>query len=107
MKDYDNKLLDLLSILVNGYRNLALREDFEEAKQILNELREMNEFEVDTLTPISELGLSVRTDNLLKRGGIETIEQLKHKSYYDLTQFRNMGKKSLKEIYDVLINLEK
>ena len=106
MRDYDNKLLDLLEILVDCTEFKTIGQE-QSAMQYLNELKEMNEFEVDTLTPISELGLSIRTDNLLKRGGVETIEQLKHKSYYDLTQFRNMGKKSLKEIYDVLINLEK
>ena len=106
MRDYDNKLLDLLEILVDCTKFKTVGQE-QSAMQYLNELKEMNEFEVDTLTPISELGLSIRTDNLLKRGGVETIEQLKHKSYYDLTQFRNMGKKSLKEIYDVLINLEK
>lgn len=106
MRDYDNKLIDLLEILVDCVEFKTVGQE-QSAMQYLNELKEMNEFEVDTLTPISELGLSIRTDNLLKRGGVETIEQLKHKSYYDLTQFRNMGKKSLKEIYDVLINLEK
>lgn len=106
MRDYDNKLIDLLEILVDCAEFKTVGQE-QSAMQYLNELKEMNEFEVDTLTPISELGLSIRTDNLLKRGGVETIEQLKHKSYYDLTQFRNMGKKSLKEIYDVLINLEK
>lgn len=47
---------------------------------------------------IEELGLSARAYNVLKRGRIDTVEQLQQLSDDDLLCFRNMGVGTLKEI---------
>ncbi|MOA52376.1 DNA-directed RNA polymerase subunit alpha [compost metagenome] len=52
--------------------------------------------------PIIELGLSIKTWSVLRRNGIETIGELKSKSFSDLARMRNMGRKSIEEIGDKL-----
>jgi len=47
---------------------------------------------------IEELELSVRSFNCLKRAGINTVEQLTHRSEDDMMKVRNLGKKSLEEV---------
>lgn len=47
---------------------------------------------------IEELELSVRSFNCLKRAGINTVEELTHKSEDDMMKVRNLGKKSLDEV---------
>ena len=48
--------------------------------------------------PIHELELSIRSENCLLRGGIQTVGELLQKSRDDLLKIRNLGKISLKEI---------
>ncbi len=47
---------------------------------------------------IEELELSVRSFNCLKRAGINTVEELTHKTEDDMMKVRNLGKKSLEEV---------
>lgn len=56
-------------------------------------------------TTIEELELSVRSSNCLKRAGINTVEELMNKSEEDLMKVRNLGRKSLLEIKDRLVEL--
>jgi len=51
---------------------------------------------------IEDLELSVRSYNCLKRAGIATVEELTQKTEEDMMKVRNLGKKSLKEVKDVL-----
>lgn len=51
---------------------------------------------------IDELDLSVRSYNCLKRAGIITVEDIVNKEIIGLMKIRNMGRKSLKEIIEVL-----
>ncbi len=51
---------------------------------------------------IEELELSVRSYNCLKRAGIQTVEELTQKTEEDMMKVRNLGKKSLKEVKDML-----
>lgn len=51
---------------------------------------------------IEEMNLSVRSFNCLKRGGIHTVYDLMSKSIDELKSIRNMGKKSLIEIFTSL-----
>ena len=44
----------------------------------------------------------IRSYNCLKRAGINTIGELAEKTEEDVMKFRNLGKKSLKEIKDKL-----
>ena len=48
--------------------------------------------------PIHELELSIRSENCLLRGGIQTVGDLLQRSRDDLLKIRNLGKISLKEI---------
>lgn len=51
---------------------------------------------------IEELDLSVRSYNCLKRAGINTVQELTHKSEEDMMKVRNLGRKSLEEVQDKL-----
>ena len=55
--------------------------------------------------PIEILDLGVRSYNCLKRAGINTIGELTDKTEEDMMKIRNLGKKSLKEIKDKLIEV--
>jgi len=55
---------------------------------------------------IEELNFSVRTYSCLKRAGINTVEELKGKSEYQLMQVRNLGRKGFEEIQTKLIFLK-
>lgn len=52
--------------------------------------------------PVSELELSVRSNNCLREARIKTIGDLARKTEQDMLQYRNFGKKSLTEIKEVL-----
>lgn len=54
---------------------------------------------------IEDLDLSVRSYNCLKRAGIQTVEELTQKSEEEMMRVRNLGKKSLKEVKEKLIDL--
>ena len=54
---------------------------------------------------IEDLDLSVRSYNCLKRAGIQTVDELTQKTEDEMMRVRNLGKKSLKEIKDKLIEL--
>ena len=51
---------------------------------------------------VEELELSVRSANCLKAADIKTIGQLVVKSESEMLQYRNFGRKSLKEISEIL-----
>ena len=57
---------------------------------------------------ISDLDLSVRSYNCLRRAGVQTVQQLLQINEEDLGKIRNMGKKSVREIKQRLaeFNLE-
>ena len=52
---------------------------------------------------IEELNLSVRAYNVLKRAGINTVEQICEYSAWELSRLRNMGAKTLEEIRDKVL----
>lgn len=71
------------------------------------ELVEVEEEEGNGLDPkvtIEELDLSVRAFNCLKRANIDTIADLLEKTVDDLEKVRNLGKKSIDEIENKLLN---
>ena len=53
---------------------------------------------------IEDLDLSVRSYNCLKRAGIQTVDELTQKTEDEMMRVRNLGKKSLKEVKDSLLN---
>ena len=52
--------------------------------------------------PVRDLELSIRSENCLLRGGIQTVGELIQKSREDLLKIRNLGKISLTEIEEKL-----
>ena len=54
---------------------------------------------------IEDLDLSVRSYNCLKRAGIQTVDELTQKTEDEMMRVRNLGKKSLKEVKDKLIEM--
>jgi DNA-directed RNA polymerase subunit alpha len=54
---------------------------------------------------VDELELSVRSSNCLRNANIKTIADLVRKSESDMLKFRNFGRKSLKEISDILTSM--
>jgi DNA-directed RNA polymerase subunit alpha len=69
------------------------REEFNEEKQ---RMREMLQRSVD------ELELSVRSNNCLKMANIKTIGDLVRKSEPEMLKYKNFGRKSLREITEIL-----
>ena len=55
---------------------------------------------------VEELELSVRSSNCLKAANIKTIGDLVQKSEGEMLKYRNFGRKSLKEIADILANMQ-
>lgn len=54
---------------------------------------------------IEELDLSVRSYNCLKRAGINSVQELTDKSEADMMHVRNLGRKSLEEVKNKLVDL--
>ena len=58
---------------------------------------------IDKLSlPVTELELSVRSNNCLREARIKSIGELVYKTEQDMLQYRNFGKKSLTEIKELL-----
>ncbi len=76
---------------------LDLAEGVSETESIMSEKNDNEKEKVLDLT-IDELDLSVRSFNCLKRAGINTVEDLIHKSEEDMMKVRNLGRKSLEEV---------
>ena len=55
-------------------------------------------------TPLAELGLSVRAFNCLKAAEVKTLSDLAGLEVSDMMKFRNFGKKSLKELEELIAN---
>ncbi len=114
---------DKLTIHIETNGAIVAKEALGDAAKILvaylNEIRNMTEFpdeqimhetqtkEVNKLEkmPIEDLELSVRSYNCLKRAGITTVQELTQRTEDEMMKVRNLGKKSLKEVKDVLANL--
>ena len=76
---------------------LDLAEGVSEIESIMAEKSDNEKEKVLDLT-IDELDLSVRSFNCLKRAGINTVEDLIHKSEEEMMKVRNLGRKSLEEV---------
>jgi DNA-directed RNA polymerase subunit alpha len=115
--DYDSLTLEVWtdgSILPNDAVALAakiLRDHYSLFIHFEEEFVEEEEEEVDEETlrvrqllnkTVEELELSVRAANCLRAANIETIGQLVQKSEQEMLKYRNFGRKSLKEISDLL-----
>ena len=52
---------------------------------------------------VADLDLSIRTKNLLKNAGINTLQELVSYTKSDLMKFRNIGRSSLVELEDLVL----
>ncbi len=89
-------------ILVNHFENfLHLDDKFVDVSLVKDPVVQAEET-FENLT-IEDLDLSVRSYNCLKRAGIANVQELTQKSEAEMMKVRNLGKKSLKEVKDKLI----
>jgi DNA-directed RNA polymerase subunit alpha len=77
----------------------------EEIEPDIVEEEEEPEFDDELLKPIDELELSVRSYNCLQSAGITHVGDLIQKTEAELLKTKNFGRKSLKEIKDILDEL--
>ena len=78
----------------------------EEEEEIEEELSEEEKKRIKYLNmPVSELELSVRSQNCLEAAKIETIADLVQKTEQDMLKYKNFGKKSLNEIKQILAEM--
>lgn len=93
---YAAKILKDHMLLFIRFEEEPAEEVVEEVDQELERLRELLARSVD------ELELSVRSSNCLKAASLRTLGELVHKTEADMLKYRNFGRKSLKEIIDIL-----
>lgn len=86
--------LDLFINLAEATQDVEIMVEKEEEQK--NKLMEMT---------IEELDLSVRSYNCLKRAGINTVEELTKKTPEEMMKVRNLGRKSLAEVRQKLVEL--
>ena len=70
-------------------RNMNIWKQEEKKDQNLKALRDLE---------LSDINLSVRSYNCLKRAGINTVAELCDKTPEDMMKVRNLGRKSLEEV---------
>lgn len=99
------KPIDAVSLaskmLIEHFENFFnLEEKFKELS--LEKSQEAKQEETFENLSIEDLDLSVRSYNCLKRAGIQDVRELTQKSELEMMKYRNLGKKSLKEVKDKL-----
>jgi DNA-directed RNA polymerase subunit alpha len=89
---------DHLATFINVEDDMEIEDEptFDKSREKVKELMKKS---------VDEMELSVRSANCLRVAGIKTIEELVTKSETDMLKYRNFGKKSLKEISDILITM--
>lgn len=84
---------DLGSAVVTGSDDAGLGVEIGQTQEVLYRL-------------VEELDLSVRAQNCLQNAGIKYVGELVQRTEQEMLKTRNFGRKSLKEIKDVLADLE-
>ena len=82
--------------------------NFEEDDELMPGEAEEPEQEVNDnlFRPVDELELSVRSANCLQNAGIKLIGELVQKTEAEMLKTKNFGRKSLKEIRDILTEMD-
>jgi len=91
-------------ILISHFEGFLELEEMTEDITIMKEATQTTENKFAKM-PISDLILTVRSYNSLKRAGIEFISELTEKTIEEMMKIRNLGKKSLKEVEEKLAEL--
>ncbi|ENY69410.1 DNA-directed RNA polymerase subunit alpha [Mycoplasmopsis arginini] len=71
-----------------------------ETIELFEENKEKKEREIKSTTPITKLGLSVRSENALRRAKYNTVEEVLGLSDEELSNIKNLGKKSIQDIIE-------
>lgn len=93
---YASKILKDHMLLFIHFEDEPQEEEDDEVNEELEKVKELLGRSVD------ELELSVRSSNCLKAANIKSLGELVTKSESDMLKYRNFGRKSLKEIADIL-----
>lgn len=93
---YAAKIIKDHMLLFIKFEEEPAEEVSEVVDQELERMRELLNRSVD------ELELSVRSSNCLKAANLKTLGELVRKTEADMLKYRNFGRKSLKEILDIL-----
>jgi DNA-directed RNA polymerase subunit alpha len=93
---YASKILKDHMLLFIHFEEEPVEEIDDEVNEEQEKMKELIERSVE------ELELSVRSSNCLKAANIKTLGELVTKSESDMLKYRNFGRKSLKEIADIL-----
>jgi DNA-directed RNA polymerase subunit alpha len=84
------------------FRNISTEVEEDTSEEVFEEKSELEKL---LEMPVEELELSMRAYNCLKRAEIDTVGQLIQKTEREISQVRNMGKKSLEEVKTKLAEL--
>ena len=107
----EKRFSSLLKLFGRGKRDEDVTEEIMDMVNESHEQGVLEENEAETTTDkvllmtIEDLDLSVRSNNCLKRAGINTVLDLSKKSEEDMMKVRNLGRKSLEEVKKKLIEL--
>jgi len=89
--------------IIKDHMLLFIRFEEEPAEEVIEEIDQELERLKDLLNRgVDELELSVRSSNCLKAANLRTLGELVRKTEGDMLKYRNFGRKSLKEIVDIL-----
>ncbi|SMB83676.1 DNA-directed RNA polymerase subunit alpha [Desulfonispora thiosulfatigenes DSM 11270] len=100
-----DEAISLAAKVLNDHLNLfiGLTDNMDEVETMVEKEEEEKDKVLDMT--IEELDLSVRSYNCLKRAGINSVLELTQKSEDDMMKVRNLGKKSLEEVDEKLLEL--
>ena len=93
--------LKLFQSEADGYTTIIVKGE----DDIVEEVEEPEVTVGPSTMSIDDLDLSVRSNNCLRRAGINTVEELSQKSEDDMMKVRNLGRKSLEEVKKKLHDL--
>lgn len=91
-------------LLVEHFNVLVDLDDVGKSTSFINEREDESQSRVLDM-PIEELDLSVRAYNCLRRHGVDTVQDLAGLKEEDVIKVKNLGKKSMKEIKEKLVEL--
>ena len=97
-------LIEYLSLFQNG--TVVEQKSSPVAEPAVSDIAQEAEPDPKLSMSIEEMDLSVRSNNCLRRAGINTVGDLINKSEDDLKKVRNLGTKSLEEIIKKLVDLD-
>lgn len=97
-------LIDRLNLFVDLTDTTSLPQETIEEEEVVETVENSDDSRWKSMS-IEELELSVRSFNCLKRASINTVAELIGKTPEEMMKVRNLGRKSLEEVNEKLIDL--